>query len=312
MQDQSAHRGKWLGCGARWLVGFAACALLASSARAETVQVTSLEGTARVAGNPLSLHARLAVEELLEVETDGRCTLLVDDRALVQICGRSRASFPRPGRASPRTIELTFGELSVVALSDPDDTLHVRTPVADISLVGIGTHVRVAAGSGETVVSTLENPLRVATRGGAIGVRVGVLRQLTLRAGEDPGEPRPISRAALARSTACPTGTSGFAAALRADRVMLAAGLPGVGARGSVGSPVASPVVSDLQEIVRSDFPSDGLPLEGVAGTPSSLVTELSKLGMDEEVCDPITCNPVYKVDPPGPCGVPPERGCIP
>ncbi len=300
---------------ARWAWLLAGCALMASDAGAQ-VQVTSRSGAVRLAGGPLALHADVTEGQLLEVGTGGRCTLLMDDRALVRLCGDARATFEAMG--SPGTIDLREGALTLVALDRPvDGPLVVYTPAARIEVLGAGAHISVEPGSGATIVSALESPVRVSRDGGSqapiagtpglgtLAVESG--QQLTLRPGEAPGAPHPVSRESLAP---CLGDGSEFGAALRADRAILAAALPAVSAGSGEARPGDRPV-SDLRKIVREDFPPEGLPLEAPSA-PSALVIELSKLGMDEEVCDPITCNPVYKVAPPGPCGVPPERGCIP
>lgn len=293
---------------ARWAWLLAGCALMASDAGAQ-VQVTSQSGAVRLAGGPLALHAEVSEGKPLEVGTDGRCTLLMDDRALVRLCGGARATFEAVG--SPGTIDLREGALTLVALDRPvDGPLVVYTPAARIDVLGAGAQISVEPGNGTTVVSALESPVRVSRADGSQAPIAGTLmveagQQLTLRPGEAPGAPHPVSRESLA---ACLGDGSEFGAALRAERAILAAALPAVSAGDA--RPGDRPV-SDLRKIVRADFPTEGLPLEAPSA-PSALVIELSKLGMDEEVCDPITCNPVYKVAPPGPCGVPPERGCIP
>jgi hypothetical protein len=301
----------------QWLSSLAVCTLLAGNAAAQ-VQVTSLEGTASTAGSPLALHAELADGLPVEVSTRGRCTLLLAQRTLVQLCGRTKATFVGVRGGNAGEIDLYAGDLKVVALARADaGALEIRTPSARVVLLGSGTHVSVSAKSGDTVVSALVSPVGVSvptgadTEGGEAELRqvkVAPGQQLTVRRGEAPEETRAVSHDSLVRINACAKTGSDFAAALRADRALLAAALPAVSA--GDGGVVAAPA-SDLQDIVREDFPAGGLPLVGTA-TPSALVTELNKRGMDEEVCDPITCNPVYQLDPPGRCGVPPERGCIP
>ena len=70
----------------------AGCVLLTGSAVAQ-VHVTSLQGTATAGGRPLSLHSEVGEHATLEVPIGARCSLLVADHALVQICGDARASF---------------------------------------------------------------------------------------------------------------------------------------------------------------------------------------------------------------------------
>jgi Fe2+ transport system protein FeoA len=256
------------------------CALLAGSAAAQ-VQVTSLHGAATVSGSPLSLHAVVAENLPLEVAHAGGCSLLLADRALVQLCGGAKASFAEVGSDDPGSIQLSAGELKAIAVTHPDGApLEVRTPTASIVLRGAEAHISVAPDSGDTVVSTLESQVSVSRRDGsnADPVIVKAGQQLTLRRGQAPGELRTVSRETLARSSSCQDDSTYYSAAVRAERAKLAAGFP----------------TSDLQQIVTADFPPHGLPLEE-SSTPSALILELSKTGLDEEVCDPITCNPAYR-----------------
>lgn len=290
----------------------AAIALLVLPARGAgaQVQLTSLEGEARLEGAPLSLHAAVVEGRLLELGSGTRCTLLLADHTLVRICGRAALSVTAAGSSRPGDIELREGTLYVVALPESQEgAFRIQTPAATVLLLGGGVHVQVAPDGGDTLVSTLASPVRVATRRGEAAVRIEPGQQLRLRAGQQPGEPHPLDRERLARSSPCLQPGDELERTLRTERALLATGLPLVSA-GEVDATPTAPV-DDLMDIVRQDFPSAGLPLQA-PGAPSALVSELSKRGMNEEVCDPINCNPVYQVEPPGACGVPPERGCIP
>jgi hypothetical protein len=293
------------------VVLLAGCALLANEAAAQ-VQVTSLAGVARVGSTPLALHALVPEGRPLAVETGGRCSLLLASRNLVRICGHAEASVTAAGSNRPGEIELREGALVVVALArSQEGAFRIHTPATTIFLQGSGAHVSVAPGSGETVVSALESPVRLSQRDGSDAMLLEAGWQQTLRPGEDPAEPRVVARESLQRGKACLGDRADLSATLRASRAMLAAGLPMVITSPGAVDATPTPPVNDLLDIIRADVPADGLPLQA-STAPSALVTELSKRGMDVEVCDPITCNPVYQLDPPGSCGVPPERGCIP
>jgi len=131
-------------------------------------------------------------------------------------------------------------------------------------------------------------------------------QQLILRRGQEPIDLQAAIRESGTLDSTCTNDGTEFNASLRAERKILVAGVPPV----SAGPEDATlHPTSDLQQNVGADFPKDGLPLEDPS-TPSALVTELGKRGMDEEICDPITCNPAYRLDQPGVCGVPPIRPC--
>ena len=281
----------------------AGCVLLTGSAAAQ-VHVTSLQGMATAGGRPLSLHSEVGEHATVEVPEGARCSLLVADRALVQICGDSRASFSETRNGGGGSIELNRGELKAIA---PDDAaVSVRTPTASVVLRGAGAHISVAPGSGDTVISALDGQVSVSRRYETDATLVNAGQQLTLQRNQPPAGPRAVSRESLARDSACVNDDTRYSAALHAERAILSGAVPAFSA--GLGDTTGHRT-SDLQQIVKADFPADGLPLDNSA-TPSALVVELGKRGTDEEICDPITCNPVYRLDPPGPCGVPPVRPC--
>jgi hypothetical protein len=280
----------------------AGCVLLAGSAVAQ-VQVTSLQGTATAGGRPLSLHSEVGEHATVEVPVGARCSLLVADRALVQICGDARASFSGT-RNGDGSIELNRGELKAIA---PDDAaFSVRTPTASVVLRGAGAHISVAPASGDTVISALDGQLSVSRRYDTDATLVNAGQQVTLQRNQAPTGPSAVSRESLARNSACVNDDTRYSTALHAERAILIGAVPAVSAG---PGDATGHRTSDLQQIVKADFPADGLPL-GDSVSPSALVVELGKRGADEEICDPITCNPVYRLDPPGPCGVPPVRPC--
>jgi len=279
--------------------------LLAGSAVAQ-VQVTSLQGTATAAGIPVSLHSEVGENVPLEVPVGSRCSLLIADRALAQICGIARASFSKTRNEGTSRVDLDLGELKVIA---PDDApVSVRTPTASVALRGAGALISVAPDSGNTIISALDGQLSVSRQGETDLTLVNAGQQLILERDQTPGDLRAVSRESLARDSACVNDDTRYGAALHAERAILVGGAFAVSAG---PDDTAGHLTSDLRQIVKADIPADGLPLEDFAA-PSALVAELSRRGMDEEICDPITCNPVYQLDPPGPCGIPPVIPCTP
>jgi len=277
------------------------CFLLAGNAVAQ-VHLTSLEGPVTQGGKLLSLHAAVDENRQIEVPAGARCSLLLADQTLAQVCGVALASFSET--ESGDTVELGVGELKVIA---PDDApVSVHTPSVSIVLRGAGAHISVAPGGSETVVSALDGKLSVTRRDELDATLVNAGQQLIVERGQALGDLRDVSRESLARNSLCLNDDTRYRAALRAERAILIGGAPAVSA--GADAAIAHPA-SDLEQIVSADVPVDGLPLEDSA-TPSALVTELGKRGMDEEICDPINCNPVYQLPAPPPCGVPPVRPC--
>ena len=283
--------------------------LLAGAASAQ-VQVTTLYGEASASGELLDLHATVVEGRPFEVAGGGRCTLLLARQTLVRVCGPAAATVVAAGGSRPGSIELHDGILAVVALPESQEqAFRIRTPETEIVLLGAGVNVEVEAGSGRTTVSALDSPARLVGRRGGAPLVLEAGQQLTIEGDGTRREPTPTSRLAVEHAGRCVHRPEDTRATLTADRALLVSGLPQVSAQAVDATPI--PPVDHLLDIVRMDVPADGLPLQPPS-PPSALVTELNKRGVDEEVCDPINCNPVFQVEPPGRCGVPPARGCIP
>jgi hypothetical protein len=279
--------------------------LLAGSAIAQ-VQVTSLQGRVTADDRRVALHSELG-DKTLEVAADARCSLLLGDQVLVRICGIAVAKFSYAEDSRPGSVELSHGELKAMAYYD-DAPFSIVTPTAHVVVRGATAHVSVAPDTGDTSVTALDGRLRVSGRDQTSAVDLNAGQQLVLRRGQKSTNLDAAIRESRALDSPCVNDAAEFNASLRAERQILVDRLPPVGAR--PGNAAVHPV-SDLEQIVSADIPEDGLPLED-SSAPSALVTELGKRGMDEEICDPITCNPAYRTEQPGVCGVPPVRPCIP
>jgi len=280
------------------------CSIFLASSAIAQVQVTSLQGRVTTDDRSVALHSELA-GRTLEVAANARCSLLVGDQILVRICGIAVAKFSDTEDGRPGSVELSKGELQAMVHYD-EIPFTIVTPTARVIVRGATAHVSVAPDTGDTTITALDGRLRVSSRDQSNGVNLNAGQQLVVRRGAKLTDLGAAIRASRSLDSPCVNDGAEFEASLLAERKILVAQLPPVGA--GPDDATVHPV-SDLQQIVSADFPKDGLPLEE-SSAPSALVSELSKRGMDEEICDPITCNPVYRLEQPGVCGIPPIRPC--
>jgi len=280
------------------------CSILLASSAIAQVQVTSLQGRVTTDNHRVALHSELG-DRTLEVAANARCSLLIGDQILVRICGIAVAKFSDAEDGRPGSVELSKGQLRAMAHYD-EIPFTIVTPTAHVIVRGATAHVSVAPDTGDTSITALDGRLRVSSRDESNVVNLNAGQQLVLRRGAEPTNLGAAIRESRALDSPCLNDGAEFEASLLAERKILVARLPPVGA--GPDDATVHPV-SDLQQIVSADFPKDGLPLED-SSTPSALVTELGKRGMDEEICDPITCNPAYRLEQPGACGIPPIKPC--
>jgi hypothetical protein len=152
--------------------------------------VTAVTGNAGAGGAALDRQARLADGDSIQTGEGGACSVLVDERAVLEVCQDTSLRLGhRDGKVEgPRVLELRRGEIRVVA--EPrttDERIEIHTPAAIATVLGSVVYVAVDA-KGVTTVASAESDVRVESSrrlGSVITLRGG--QQVTLR----PGAPVP-------------------------------------------------------------------------------------------------------------------------
>jgi hypothetical protein len=122
------------------------------------------------------------------------CSILLDDAAVVELCGETSVVFKRDRDSNRRIVSLDSGEIRIVV--EPREfeaRIEVHTPAAVATLLGTIVHVSVDSKTGETTITSAQSKVSVrsdepAVRGTTV-LTAG--EQVTVEPGDaPPAEPR--------------------------------------------------------------------------------------------------------------------------
>lgn len=142
----------------------------------------------------------------LEIPENGKCSVLIAGNVVVSLCNGASASFPPPRPSGPRVIDLEKGHLKANVGEQPAGRpLEIHTPAAIATLMGTVVHLAVDPDSGDSVISSIENRIRVESHDpeieGFVILEPG--EQVTVATGARPGRVRRIDMASFASSSDC-------------------------------------------------------------------------------------------------------------
>ncbi len=135
------------------------------------------------------LGGSIADGEHLRVGEDAGCSVLLDDNAVVELCGQTSIVFERDRASNRRIVSLSSGEIRIVV--EPrnfEERIEIHTPAAIATLLGTIVHVSVDAKTGVTTISSAQS--KVSVRSDEPDVRgttvLAAGDQVTVRPGEAP------------------------------------------------------------------------------------------------------------------------------
>jgi hypothetical protein len=222
----------------------------------------------------------LAEGEHVKLGEDGACSILVDQDAVVELCGQTSLLLRRDERSNRRIVALDRGEIRIVV--EPrafEERIEIHTPAAIATLLGTIVHVSVDPTTGATTISSAES--QVAVRSGDPQISgttiVDASQQLTVMPGvAPPAEPQRLDREQLSELGGCLVDF--HSAALGRDshdhdlRVAERLTMPEIAAHGE-GGQLPQPATAT----------PDGVPLPNAPGEP---------LAAQDDVCVVTDCEP--------------------
>lgn len=145
--------------------------------------------------------------EHVKLGKDSACSILVDQDAVVELCGQTSLVLKRDERSNRRIVALDRGEIRIVV--EPrefEERIEIHTPAAIATLLGTIVHVSVDPKTGATTISSAES--RVSVRSGdprILGTTVvDASQQLTVMPGvEPPATPKRLDREQVAELGGC-------------------------------------------------------------------------------------------------------------
>lgn len=193
----------------RTLAGAGLAAALAAgiaSADEPAAHVTAVMGEA-VGGDAELLQQSSAVDEhgALSTGDDGRCSLLVDDDALLEVCENTALTLSRDGHGH-RVVRLDAGSIRLVA--EPrgsGERIEVHTPAAIATLLGTIVHVHVDPATGTTTVTSEHSRVRVHSADPSIegSETVSALQRVTVEPGAAPRKPIGVTQEGIGDLAGC-------------------------------------------------------------------------------------------------------------
>ena len=145
---------KWTGV---WAASFAA--LLWSGAPVVFADEVAGQVTASI---DAAIGGPIADGEHLQLGEGAACSILLDDDAVVELCGQTSLVFKRDRDSNRRIVSLDSGEIRIVV--DPRDfeeRIEIHTPAAIATLLGTIVHVSVDAKTGATTISSAQSKVSV-------------------------------------------------------------------------------------------------------------------------------------------------------
>jgi hypothetical protein len=210
-----SHRG-WVPAGIALVFGLAG----AADAAQEAARVTAAVGPAQTGDAALEAHGALGEGAGIETGKDGNCSLLVDEDALMELCGDTSLRLERKGGdpKGPRVVKLDRGEIRMVV--EPrlgEERIEIHTPAAIATILGTILHVSVDALGVTTVTSSAARVL-VGSSDPAVKstVTIGEGQQVVVEPGQAPTRPVELDKAKMAALGGCLIDFHG--AALDRDR----------------------------------------------------------------------------------------------
>jgi len=183
--------------------------------------LTSVKGDASGAIGALDSHTGLGDDEQLETGDESGCSVLLDENAVVELCGQTRISFATDPRRGNRIVNIESGTVRmVVEPREAGERIEIHTPAAIATILGTIIYVTVDPASGETTFSSADSRVNIRGRDDvdctpvglpaeaglpecAEGTTIGRLEQLTIAPGEQAREKKKLDEQELAALGGC-------------------------------------------------------------------------------------------------------------
>ena len=191
-----------------------------SAAAAKNALLTSVKGEASIPSGALSSHTELGDDERLETGDESGCSILLDQNAVVELCGRTRIWFATNEKRGNRIVNVESGTLRlIVEPREPGERIEIHTPAAIATILGTIIYVTVDPVTGEATFASDSRvnirerdeedcvPVGLPAEAGipqcAEGTTIDRFEQLTVVPGEKPRKKKQVSERDLAALGGC-------------------------------------------------------------------------------------------------------------
>jgi len=188
---------------------------------AKNARLTSVKGEASSPAGSLVSHANLGDNQRLQTGDESGCSILLDENAVVELCGQTRLSFSRDEKRGIRIVNIESGTVRmIVEPRDANERIEIHTPAAIATILGTIIYVTVDPVTGEATFTSSDSRVNIRARSDEDctpiglpveagipqcdeGTTIGRLEQLTVTPGEKAGEKKAVTEEDLALLGGC-------------------------------------------------------------------------------------------------------------
>ena len=188
---------------------------------ARNALLTSVKGDASGATGALDSHAELIDGDQLETGDESGCSVLLDQNAVVELCGQTRISFATDEKRGNRIINIESGTVRmIVEPREVGERIEIHTPAAIATILGTIIYVTVDPVTGEATFTSSDSRINIRARDDkdctpiglpaeagtpqcAEGTTIDRLEQLTVTPGEKARNKKQVSEEDLALLGGC-------------------------------------------------------------------------------------------------------------
>ena len=183
--------------------------------------LTSVKGEASLSTGALDSHSELGDDQRLETGDESGCSILLDENAVVELCGRTRISFSTDAKRGNRIVNIESGTVRmIVEPREIGERIEIHTPAAIATILGTIIIVTVDPITGEATFTSSDSRINIRARDDkdctpiglpaeagtpqcAEGTTIDRLEQLTVTPGEKARDKKQVSEEDLALLGGC-------------------------------------------------------------------------------------------------------------
>ena len=148
--------------------------------------VTATLGGASTSGRSLAERDALGDDEVLELGEDAGCSILLDQNAVLELCGGTQIALKKDSRRGVRIIDVASGRLRLlVEPGTAGERIEIHTPAAIATILGTIVYVAVDSETGESTFASFESQVEIRNREEAsqAGTTIGARERLSVSPG---------------------------------------------------------------------------------------------------------------------------------
>ncbi len=185
--------------------GLAAAASPPDDFAAPTARITAVIGGATSDSGALEQRAEIADGQKIETADDGNCAVLLEEDALIELCGGTTLTLARAKDTGRRVINVEAGEARIVVDPLAGERIEIHTPAAIATIMGTIVYVTVDKETGVTTITSSDHEVEIRSNDSAVAGSTTITggESTTIEPGRAPAQKQQLSRRHLANLGGC-------------------------------------------------------------------------------------------------------------